>query len=107
MHHQSGIKALNGMIILTRRMYLIYFITGLVAAFSLWLCLHTILGPGSAFGRDVDLILPWFYDWVNWFFIVAIIIHLFRAMSICRKFREREDFLLRERGEQYLDQLRG
>ena len=106
MHHQSGIKILNGLIILTRRMYLIYLITGFVAAVSLLVFVNTVLGPRSDFGRDVVRIFPWFYSFVNWSFLVATIIQIFEIIYICRKFEEREAFLLRERGEQYMDQFR-
>ena len=104
MQHQSGIKVMNGMIILTRRMYLIYFIAGFAFAVALWICLNTVLGPNTQFGRGLSSFLPLFYDLVNWVFPIAIGIHFLEAVYICRKFQQREAFLLRERGEQYIDQ---
>jgi hypothetical protein len=85
-------------------MYLIYLITGFVAAVTLLVFVNTVLGPGSDFGRDIVRIFPWFYGCVNWLFIIATIVQIFETMYILRKFREREDFLLRERGEQYIRQ---
>lgn len=100
MQHQSGIKILNGMIILTRRTYRIYLVAVILLTICVWISVNTILGPSSDFGRNVMVEFPLFYTCINWALVVGVFIQIFEIIYINQKFREREEFLQRERGEQ-------
>jgi hypothetical protein len=41
---------------------------------------------------------PWFYDVLPWFLGGAALLELVEVVMVLRKFREREEFLKRERG---------
>ena len=103
MEHQSGIKVLNGLIILTRRTYRIYLVAVILLTICVWISINTILGPRSDFGRFIMVELPLFYTCINWALVAGVFIQFFEFIYIMQKFREREEFLKRERGEQRND----
>jgi len=64
---------------------------------------YTIYSPTSWLGQIIMREGPWFYDVLPWFLGGAAVLEIIEVVIVLRKFREREEFLLRERGDVYAD----
>ncbi|HSG70216.1 MAG TPA: hypothetical protein VLA12_07365 [Planctomycetaceae bacterium] len=102
------IKIFFGMMMITRRTYLILSCVGFVVLAGIWIAFGTILGPSSWLGVNLLKDVPWFYPALPWVLGLGVLLEIVELIIVLRKFRQREDFLRRERLESHnsaLDEL--
>ena len=93
------LKLFGGMLLLTRRSYLLLSLGGVVVLLTLWGGLTFLFGPGTWLGRNIVDLIPWFYRALPWVCGVGLLVEILEVGIVLRKFRAREKFLTRERGE--------
>lgn len=93
------LKVFFGAMIVTRRKYLILSAGGFLLLALVGVGYYTIYSPTSWLGHIIMAEGPWFYDVLPWFLGGAAVLEIIEVVMVLRKFREREEFLKRERGE--------
>ncbi|HUG20379.1 MAG TPA: hypothetical protein VMM56_15440 [Planctomycetaceae bacterium] len=98
------IKIFFGMMMLTRRTYLILQSGTFVILIGLWIAYKTLFGPATRLGAILMTEAPWFYDVLPWVLGAGVVLEVVELIVVLRKFREREEFLRRERsaGDDFL-----
>lgn len=102
------IKIFFGMMMITRRTYLILQCGMFVILIGLWIAYNTVFGPSTWLGSILMAEAPWFYDVLPWVLGLGVLLEIVELIVVLRKFRQREDFLRRERLESHnsaLDEL--
>ncbi|MBD3675391.1 MAG: hypothetical protein HUJ26_17900 [Planctomycetaceae bacterium] len=95
------IKIFFDSMLITKRVYLFLSAGGFLLLGVVGLSYHTIFGPGTWLGDIIMREGPWFYDVLPWFLGFAATVELIEVFVVLRKFKEREEFLRRERGDVY------
>lgn len=90
------IKIFFGMMMITRRTYLILQCGTFVILIGLWIAYKTVFGPSTWLGSILMAEAPWFYDVLPWVLGAGVVLEIVELIVVLRKFREREDFLRRE-----------
>jgi hypothetical protein len=91
------IKIFFGMMMITRRTYLILQSGTLVVLLGVWIAYKTVFGPSTWLGTILMAEAPWFYNVLPWVLGIGAILEVLELIVVMRKFREREEFLRRER----------
>jgi len=97
------LKIFFGKMLITKRVYLILSAGGFLLLAFIGVSYNTIFGPATWLGQIIMNEGPWFYDVLPWFLGIAATVELIEVFVVLRRFREREEFLQRERGEWYRD----
>jgi hypothetical protein len=93
------IKIFFGMMLITRRTYLMLSFGGFALLAGIWITFKTILGPSSWLGVNILRDIPWFYTALPWILGTGVVLEILEMMFVLRKFRERNEFLRRERSD--------
>jgi thiol:disulfide interchange protein len=93
------IKIFFGMMMLTKRTYLILQCGTFVILIGIWTAYKTVFGPSTWLGTILTTEAPWFYDVLPWVLGIGVVLEVVELIVVLRKFREREEFLRRERLE--------
>jgi len=92
------IKVFFDSMLITKRTYLFLSAGGFLLLAVVGVTYNTIFGPGTWLGDIIMREGPWFYDVLPWFLGFAATVELIEVFFVLRKFKEREEFLRRERG---------
>jgi hypothetical protein len=95
------IKVFFDSMLITKRVYLFLSAGGFLLLGIVAVSYNTIFGPGTWLGNIIMAEGPWFFDVLPWFLGFAATVELIEVFVVLRKFKQREEFLRRERGEIY------
>lgn len=105
MKHQAQIKMFFGLMLVSRRTVFILAAIEVVLAAAAVAAMYTVLGRGTAIGREIDHLVPWFYPAFPWILGGLLCLDVVGVGVLLRKLRQREEFLRRERFEETRDPL--
>jgi hypothetical protein len=98
MRQPVQLKVFFGSMLVTRKTYLLLSAGGFLLLGLVAVGYYTIYSPSSWLGQIIMREGPWFYDVLPWFLGGAAVLEIIEVTIVLRKFREREEFLKRERG---------
>jgi len=93
------LKLFGGLMLLTRKSYLLLSLGGVAVLLTLWGGLTFFFGPRTWLGRHIVDLIPWFYEVLPWLCGAGLLLEIIEVGIVLQKFREREEFLARERSE--------